>query len=723
MKGRVRFIIQRDTAALARLLPQIQALADSEREALGFLPAAAIEEAIGRQRLFAATTEIGGSVELAGYLLHGGVFPHAKVQQIAAVPKFRKSGVASTLMKSFVSELERVGFMTIKAEVASDLPSALAFYAASGFEFVRQRAGGQTRNRTILIHVRQLETDSLFSIGQNKSSAVFDLGIRRRSAGDMPFFAFDLNVYFDLVKDRNQSDYARRLFGAALGHDIRLAVADEFVIELRRTSNGVAADPVLQLALQLPRLPKIDRTELAKMAERIHDLVFVQKQVKGAGSKQALSDARHLAHAALSRASAFVTRDGSILAARNELLSTIGIDVAALGELIALLPSELPSEGSTTIQGEGFAIDAISSHELSRYMADAKISATLISEFVADDANVSPVRREAISEGGRIVAVGVLKIPKGIEPIARLLVHVSPEHADCEMFADFLLDSLVKSACRDSAISMELIHLPGQSSIGSIATARGFFRAGNSTNYSKIAIGRPLTFNNWSNVTQAIRRRTGLVLPDPAPQGCDGQHEVEITTPTGQSVRLGVGRLEDMLSPTIFIWPGRDGVIVPISRAYADDLLGTSRQSNFAFIANRDAAFLSRRAYVNSPRAAKQMRPDSPVLFYESKRKGGGRGAVVAVARIVDSVVLRKSDVPKDGHRRLVVDSVDSFSASDDVLLTTFDNLFVLPQPVPFKKLKEIDAIGRANLISAVSLSSEKITSVLTQGWSGGKLQ
>ena len=145
----MRLKIEKDTTALLRLLPQIQALANSEKEAVGFLPAAALEEATVRQCVFAATADVGGGSELAGYLLHGGVFPNAKVQQIAAVAKFRMCGVASALMKAFVSELERVGFLTIKADVASDLPIALAFYASNGFEFVRQRAGGQARGRMI----------------------------------------------------------------------------------------------------------------------------------------------------------------------------------------------------------------------------------------------------------------------------------------------------------------------------------------------------------------------------------------------------------------------------------------------------------------------------------------------------------------------------------------------------------------------------------------------
>jgi hypothetical protein len=78
--------------------------------------------------------------------------------------------------------------------------------------------------------------------------------------------------------------------------------------------------------------------------------------------------------------------------------------------------------------------------------------------------------------------------------------------------------------------------------------------------------------------------------------------------------------------------------------------------------------------------------------------------------------------VPTDGQRRLVVDSVDSFSATDDILVTTFDNLMVLPHPVPLNKLKKLDAVGKANLVSAVSLSSEKIEAILTEGWINAKV-
>ena len=130
----------------------------------------------------------------------------------------------------------------------------------------------------------------------------------------------------------------------------------------------------------------------------------------------------------------------------------------------------------------------------------------------------------------------------------------------------------------------------------------------------------------------------------------------------------------------------------------------------------KDAAFLTRRAYVSTPRNARLMPVDGPILFYESSRTGG-RGAVVAVGRIVDCTLQPKLELPPSSQRRLVVDNVDDFSASDDILVTTFDNLFALPAPVSLSYLKKMDAVGNANLISAVSLSGEKITRILTQGW------
>lgn len=240
-------LINRRDALLA-LHQQIVALADSEKnEALGFLSDSAIREAILRDRVIALATGEGDDNSLVGYVLYSGVFPHAKVQQIATNKAWRRSGAATTLMNTLVSKLERRGFLSIRADIAEDLANSLSFYVKNGFVQAFKRPGGSARKRAILAHVRELEADSLFTFADRQASAGTDLGIRQRSAGDDPIYAFDLNVYFDLVRERAESEKARRLFGAALSHEIRLVVAEEFVVELKRTSSGQSSDPVLQM--------------------------------------------------------------------------------------------------------------------------------------------------------------------------------------------------------------------------------------------------------------------------------------------------------------------------------------------------------------------------------------------------------------------------------------------------------------------------------------------
>jgi hypothetical protein len=116
------------------------------------------------------------------------------------------------------------------------------------------------------------------------------------------------------------------------------------------------------------------------------------------------------------------------------------------------------------------------------------------------------------------------------------------------------------------------------------------------------------------------------------------------------------------------------------------------------------------------------MRAGAPIIFYESKRTGNGRGAAIAVARIINSVVVSKSQLHAKSDPRLVVDSVEDFSTTDDVLVTTFDNLMAFPKPVDFSALKKLNAVGGINLVSAVPLTSDQVTSILNDGWCSGKL-
>jgi hypothetical protein len=169
-----------------------------------------------------------------------------------------------------------------------------------------------------------------------------------------------------------------------------------------------------------------------------------------------------------------------------------------------------------------------------------------------------------------------------------------------------------------------------------------------------------------------------------------------------------------VLSPTILIWPGRDGVIVPITHNYANDLLGTDKQ--FPLFGSPEAAFVTRKTYFNSPRAASLLRPGLPILFYESVRSGG-QGAIVAAARVIDATVVKKNQVPGDLLRRAVVEDLDGLSSSTDILATTFDNLLRFPKPVSLADLRTFGAVGAANFQTATPVTSANIGAIFDLGW------
>ena len=110
------------------------------------------------------------------------------------------------------------------------------------------------------------------------------------------------------------------------------------------------------------------------------------------------------------------------------------------------------------------------------------------------------------------------------------------------------------------------------------------------------------------------------------------------------------------------------------------------------------------------------MRPDALILFYESLPNAGA-GAVVAAGRIVDVVIAPKQEVPRDVARRLVVDDVDDFSNTNELLVTSFDNLFVFPKQVPFRALREMGAADASNLVSAQLISGKLVNDILDLGW------
>ena len=709
--------VEKDPPTILTYFGEIISLSNSERNALGFLPERAIREGINRGKLLILLDRSFCPPKFVGYLLYSGVFPYAKVQQLATILSYRKKGAASTLICALVTKLESLGFMSIRADIASDLHHALEFYRKHDFAKIKSQAGGISRNREILLHLRELNTDTLFTRKYNQDNDI-DLGIRERSAREVAFFALDLNVYFDLARDRSQSQSARQLFGAALAHSVRLMVADEFVEELRRTSHRPSEDPILQLALRLPRMPRADARQLTELQKEMHNLIFAEGRAQGAGSNQALSDAGHLAHAALARASAFVTRDRAILDMQEALLHRFGIDVLTVDELLMTLPSDAEQRVPSTRYGYGFICAPTTASALRRYMQRERLPLQAITQFARDDEHSEKFTRLAITRDGEVVACGIMVEPKAPKATCQLFVHARQQSSNTDMYIDHLLETLLREATTSGSVAITLRRVEGLPSLTATARARGFTGPPSASTLVKVALGRPVTTASWGAISHELMLRTGLRVPTTLPAG-DMAGRFAIKTRQGSEIILSLMGLEYMLSPALLIRPDQRGVIVPIARRYSELLFGDNKQFSLAVDDDKDATFFSSRAYVNTPRAANSMRPGSPILFYESRRNGG-TGGIVAIGRIVETEITSKEGISDDSLRRVVVDGVDNVSSTGDVLVTKFSDIFKLPQPVLFRWLKENGCVDGTNLITARVVSGEMVQMIVDRGWGYG---
>jgi len=709
---------------IAAYVDQARAASDTEKESLGFLPERAYKEAADQGKLLIAVVQKGKDRVYGGHLLHGGVFPQARIFQIFTVPEFRRRGIARRLVEALVRRAESLQFMSIVAKVADDL-AANQFWERLSFEVVRTKAGGRTTGRQINVRVRELDSPRLFSLAPAPvQSSPVDLKLISRLFDMSPIYVLDLNILYDLVKKRANVEDVGRVVRASFNNLVRLAVTEEFIRELERTSIPAPTDPILELALRLPRLQTPPAERLTQIVEQLGVLLFPDEVSAGTLRQQDQSDLAHLATAIYHQASGFITGEKAILRARDALQSTFSLDVVGANEFADTVE---PSDSTETIEVQalsgGQILQGRPARENDRPLIEAFFGQMKCPQQIGQDAVRNdpgrPRRRVLVTLDGVIVAFGSWEIPSAVRPHVEAFVCVDEDHVAVALAADFLLDSVSRESFSDYPTQLNLHLLPGHVTTRRIAIAHGFRpsanESSNSTNLQKIALGRGVTDKNWGFVCQQLKKGMGLELPDAIPLYHSLEQEFLVKGPTGQQVRIPLGEFETLLSPSLFCLPGRSGVIVPIRKVYAADLIGGAKQ--LSLLASPEAVLLRERVYFSHPRTAGVLIKGSPILFYESGRKGGS-ASVTAVARIVRAEVVSKEGANQELLRRGVLDKkiLKNICLADTVVATTIDNIMIFRNPVSLERLRVLDAIDGANLVTARSLRAEQVIQIVNEG-------
>lgn len=699
-------------------LPSVKAGADTAKEELGFLPERVYDDLAASGKLLVATVSVGDAELYAGHLMFGGIYPHAKVFQLFVTAAHRGKGIAVRLIDHLKQRLAAHHWLSIKASVASDLV-ANDVWSHMGFRLIRTRAGGKARKRQINVRVFDLGTPTLL---ESIIGVVRQDGLKLPDRlSYRPIYLIDLNVLFDTIRKRPRSSAAAKVIRAGLSNSIRLMVSAEFTEELIRTSTDTNNDPVLAFARQLDFLSRPPEKTVRSLNSKLASVIFPDRASRKALTERDISDLVHIATAIHHGAAGFVTSENAILRASSYLHDTYGIDVIGVEEFARIVEVGVRVPRASTTKVSNSDLRTRQNDENDLVLARKFLEAMCVEPVFAYEAlscQGNQAKWVLVASGSQSLGFAKWEVHGGIKRAADVYVCVDEGSHTAETIVDHLLDSIPHTL---SVVAPTLVrlHIPqGHGMTRQAALSMGFLppdgASDGTSKLQRLAVGRVISAANWASIRQSLDSVASLAMPSRVPTFVTPNPNVLVNTGK-REVEIPLFDIERFLAPVLFLFSFRGGVIVPIQEQYARELLGSSPQ--LSIFAPPEAILRRERVYISAPRALRLMVPGTPILFYESL-DGKGRGGVIALARITDSRVVSKVEALNKVKRRGVLDdrTMEQRSVSEVVAETTFDNTFLFKTPVPLKRLRELGCVDGSNLVSARSISFDKLSQVVKEG-------
>lgn len=278
---------------------------------------------------------------------------------------------------------------------------------------------------------------------------------------------------------------------------------------------------------------------------------------------------------------------------------------------------------------------------------------------------------------------------------------------------------MVEHAVRASVLKhpgrVALQHVEGQAVTRRSAVANGFLASEGEAGrpLRKISVGAVITPSNWSTMRGRLASGTGLELPSECPIFQDDEQEIAVEV-DGKRAAISLADLESMLSPGLFLLPGREVAVVPIRRVWAQDLIGGAQLS---LLPKPEAAFRSRRVYFASVANQSNLVRGRLIILYESAKKGG-RGAAIAVARVSKAEAIAKAHVPESLLRAAVLRGaeLDRLVKGATAFVVWFDNIMRFENPVPFKRMEAFGVDDKTKLVKSHMLRFETAAQIIEAG-------
>jgi hypothetical protein len=544
-------------------------------------------------------------------------------------------------------------------------------------------------------------------------------GLSTELQDEKPIYLLDLNVLFDLGPRRPRNELALDVFHAERHGACQLAVSGELRAELVRTASAVQrTDPMHSWAAIFITFPVPPEAEKDELIEALSCFVFPDKVRDQSFSANDWSDLTHLATAVHHRLAGFITNDEAILAAAAQIEAKFAIHVISP---LVFQPSRDPSDREeqfeTNTVGATLTAAALQSEseDLLRQMLKrlGVADSEAVAQWGALDTAERTVQRVAVASDDSLV--GYLACPWKMETsivTGRLALDEANVHAQT---AGRLLLNKLLSRAKESAPSRISLHLaPRQVAARELAMGLGFAGAESGSSLFKLVLNRVVTPGNWVATTAELATLAQLKFPNTCPSYKGIDQQIEVLCPDGNRRYVPLHEVETSLSPAILCLPGRPAVITPIQKDFAVHLLDHSPQGTF--LPRARATQYMERHYFSAERTLKFFTRGTIILFYESG-KGGGAAAIVAIGRVQRAFLKQDRAIDQTDFNPSVLNSktLAVIGTSKTKTVTAFDNLIVLPRPVPLSSLQRMNCGAAHQLISTRPITSEQLNAILSE--------
>lgn len=696
---------------------------NQERNSLGFLPKAAYSEFAFQERLIVALD--AETKAFAGYAIFAGAFPNAKIRQTYVAPKWRRRGLGRQLVSAVIERCERLGFLSVKATVASDLAVANAFYGSLGFAEFARKQGGQSKNRQLIIRARELDTPSLFNL-LARPPVLGALSLAAPSAGSIPIYLLDLNVVFDVVEQRSRRKEAERVFGAAFENSVKLAISSEFVEELERHSQKFKNDHLLSLVKSLPNIPKPGKQVARSIYAELAQLIFPSRYKTDTLRPRDVSDLNHLLTAVVEDVAGFVTSEKRILRQAELIRERYSVEIISPAVFASAPELEAPTTSQIIVEDRSRRIAVRSMVEddrdsLMRFGEQLGLSANQMRSALASGTSHSPRTRYIVFDDDAVLAFASWQVGARDDAASELFVAVDVANESSELAVDHVLDTACRSVSRvhGSAIWMEAnSHRP---LVIDRAINFGFQRSSDEAGrnrLTKVCWGKPITSTTWQEVSSVLLAKFGLRLSAVAPSFPEEDSTIELVQADSKAVAFKLHSLEDFLAPTLLALNQRPSIIVPIRPSYAEALFQGTKQPKL--FAGQRAGLLPQKCYLSDASTIAKIPSHGLIVFYESGGKGqeNGRLAATAIGRIRRRYLATQVAAVTLAQLRgvLTLEEIGIRAKGGQVCVTEFDSLLQFRNVVPLARLKEINCADGANLVTARKLGLSALQNLIEIG-------